>query len=140
MIAFVLLGCSAKAPSALPETVLQIGDQALTVEIVSTVETRANGLMHRKEMDEDRGMLFVYPDEAVRSFWMKNTHLPLSIAFANRKGKIVTIADMEPHDKTPVSSFVPAKYAVEVNQGWFERHGLEHGVMIEGIPTDIQPE
>jgi len=121
-------------PESSGEAVLRFGEHELTVEIVATPKSRAQGLMHRQSMPDDHGMLFVYPDEAVRGFWMKNTHLPLSIAFADRRGKIVTIADMEPFDKTKTSSFVPAKYAVEVNQGWFEARGIEHGLVIEGIP------
>ncbi|MEN0060991.1 MAG: DUF192 domain-containing protein [Myxococcota bacterium] len=137
MIAFVLLACSSKGPSVSAnagEAVLRFGEHELTVEIVADNESRAQGLMHRKSMDENRGMLFIYPDEAVRQFWMKNTHIPLSIAFANRKGKIVTISDMEPFDLTRTSSFVPAKYAVETNVGWFDKREVKHGLVIEGIP------
>ena len=137
MIAFVVLACSARPPSVpgnSGEAVLRFGEHELTVEVVATDESRAVGLMNRDHLAEDRGMLFIYPGEAVRGFWMKNTRIPLSIAFANRKGKIVTIGDMTPFDLTRTSSFVPVKYAVEANQGWFERHGVEHGMVIEGIP------
>ncbi len=137
MIAFVLLACSSKTPTVsgqVGEAVIRIDGHALTVEVVADDESRATGLMNRDHLPEDRGMLFVYPNEAVRAFWMKNTRIPLSIAFANRKGKIVTIADMEPFDLTRTSSFVPAKYAVEVNRGWFDERGIEHDTMIDDLP------
>ncbi|MEM6929664.1 MAG: DUF192 domain-containing protein [Myxococcota bacterium] len=142
MIALILLACSSKVVPVAPdhaEAVLRIGEHELTVEIVADSETRALGLMNRDHLDENRGMLFVYPGEAVRGFWMKNTRIPLTIAFANRKGKIVTLADMEPFDETRTSSFVPAKYALETNQGWFAERGIEHGFVIEGIPeVDVE--
>ena len=77
--------------------------------------------MFREELPEDRGMLFVFPDERVLEFWMRNTEIPLSIAFADASGRIVRIADMEPLSDAPVSSGAPARYALEVNRGWFAR-------------------
>ena len=142
MIALLVLACSTKTPSVpgnAGEAVLRFGEHELTVEVVATAESRAQGLMNRDELPDDRGMLFIYPDEQVRGFWMKNTRIPLSIAFANRKAKIVTIADMEPFDETRTSSFVPAMYAVEVNKGWFAERGIDHGIKIEGMPP-IQAE
>jgi uncharacterized membrane protein (UPF0127 family) len=99
------------------------------VEIADTDAERARGLMGRTALAEDRGMLFVYPDEEVRSFWMKDTLIPLSIAFIDSEGRIVDIKDMKPLDDDPPHyvSAEPARYALEVNQGFFEEHGVKVG-------------
>lgn len=134
MIALSLL---AACGSKLPVATLEVDGHPVKAEIASTYASRQLGLMHRDAMPADQGMLFVYPDEDVRGFWMKDTRIPLSIAFANRKGEIVRIADMKPFDTTRVSSLVPATYALEMNQGWFEAHGVQKGDRITGIPTDL---
>jgi uncharacterized membrane protein (UPF0127 family) len=99
------------------------------VEIADSLAEQARGLMHRTALGEDRGMLFVYDSEEERSFWMRNTLIPLSIAFMDSGGRIVDIQDMEPLDDEPPSyvSAEPAQYALEVNQGFFEEHGIEVG-------------
>ncbi len=137
MIALMVLSaCSSKLPTA----VLDVGGQRVEVEIAHTFASRQQGLMHRDQLAEDRGMLFVYSDSRKRAFWMKDTRIPLSIAYADSLGRIVRIADMQPFDTEQVSSLVPARYALEMNQGWFERHGVEKGESIKGIPTDLQVE
>lgn len=113
---------------------LTLDEATLRVEVVATQTERARGLMYRKHLGKDDGMLFVYPDSAPRSFWMKDTTLPLSIAFINKKGKILRIRDMTPLDVKPVKSVVPASYAVEVNRGWFEANGVEVGDMVKPLP------
>ncbi len=99
------------------------------VEIADDVFEQSRGLMYRTALAEDRGMLFVYPDEEVRSFWMKNTLIPLSVAFIDSEGRIVDIQDMKPLDDDPPHyvSAEPAQYALEVNQGFFEEHGVKVG-------------
>jgi uncharacterized protein len=99
------------------------------VEIADDASERARGLMHRTALAENRGMLFVFPDEEVLSFWMKNTLIPLSVAFIDSEGRIVDIQDMKPLDDEPPSyvSSEPARYALEVNQGFFEEHGVKVG-------------
>jgi uncharacterized membrane protein (UPF0127 family) len=99
------------------------------VEIADGLFERARGLMYRKELGEDRGMLFVFPREQPLTFWMKNTRIPLSIAYIDSKGRIADILDMKPLDDKPphyVSS-VPVQYALEVNQGFFEERGVRVG-------------
>ena len=83
--------------------------------------------------------LFVYPETKVRGFWMKDTRIPLSIAFADADGVIVRIADMKPFDETRTSSLYPAKYALEMEKGWFAKKGIAKGATIEGIPDDLDP-
>ena len=137
MIAVLLLAaCGSKLPSAS----LTVGGASVRAEVAHTYETRQRGLMHRDSLAENTGMLFIYKDSQPRGFWMKNTRIPLSIAYANSIGEIVRIADMTPLDTTRVPSLAPAKYALEMNQGWFERNGVKKGDRIEGIPTDLEVE
>lgn len=98
-------------------------------EIADEVEEQTRGLMFRESLGEERGMLFVYPDEQVRSFWMRNTLIPLSIAYMDAEGRIIDIQDMKAlDDEAPhYVSAKPAQYALEVNQGFFEEHGVEVG-------------
>ena len=99
------------------------------VEIADSDSERARGLMHRTALAENRGMLFVFRSEERLSFWMKDTLIPLSIAFMDSEGRIVDIQDMKPLDDDPPSyvSARPAQYALEVNQGFFEERGVEVG-------------
>ena len=106
---------------------LTVGGEDFFVEVVDTVETRTRGLMERTELAERHGMLFVFETSEQRSFWMKNTPLPLSIAYIDERWTIREIHDMEPYSLEPVASRTAARYALEVNQGAFERLGIEAG-------------
>jgi uncharacterized membrane protein (UPF0127 family) len=104
------------------------GEQVeVPVEIAATDAERERGLMERTALAEDAGMLFVFDREQQLSFWMKDTLIPLSIAYINESGRIVDIQDMQPLDETPHPSTEPAKYALEVNQDFFNEHGIEVG-------------
>jgi uncharacterized membrane protein (UPF0127 family) len=133
MLTALLIACTSKLPTA----TLQVGEHSVKVELATTYADRQQGLMHRDSLPSDTGMLFVYKDEKIRSFWMKDTRIPLSIAFANRRGEIVRIDDMTPFDKSSTSSLVPATYALEMTKGWFSEHGITPGAKITGIPTDL---
>ena len=124
----------------LPTASIEVDGHPVTVEVADDEATRQNGLMNRDHLGADAGMLFVYPDEQVRGFWMKDTRIPLSIAFATRSGHIVRIADMKPFDRTRVSSLAPATYALEMNRGWFAAHGVEEGDVIRGLPKPPESE
>jgi uncharacterized membrane protein (UPF0127 family) len=87
--------------------------------------------MNRDELAPGRGLLFVFPEAAPRSFWMKNTRIPLSIAYINSRGEILEIRDMEPLSLDPVPSRYPAKYALEVNRGRFGQLGITAGTVVE---------
>jgi uncharacterized membrane protein (UPF0127 family) len=106
---------------------LEIASVRLRVEVVDTIETRAQGLMFRESMPETHGMLFVFQDVAPRAFYMKNTSIPLSIAFIDERMVIREIYDMEPYSLETVRSRLPAKYALELNQGAFSRLGITTG-------------
>ncbi len=106
----------------------------LNVEVADTKELRKTGLMFRKKLKKDSGMWFVFDRREVLFFWMKNTFIPLSVAFIDTNYKIISIADMSPLDESRShSSFLPAKYAVEMNQGWFERKSIKVGDKVEGL-------
>jgi uncharacterized membrane protein (UPF0127 family) len=106
---------------------LVLKEKKIKVEVVRTDEEKAKGLMFREKLGENEGMLFVFEREENLSFWMKNTRIPLSIAFIARNGKIVDIQDMEPFDLRSHVSARPAQSALEVNQGWFKKNGIEVG-------------
>lgn len=112
---------------------LKIKKHTLRVEVADTEQARRSGLMFRKELGEDRGMLFVYESEERSAMWMKNTYVPLSVAFIDREGHILNIADMEPLTLDAHQAAAPAKYALEVNQGWFRARGIKPGDRVAGI-------
>ena len=103
------------------------------MEIADTLETQEKGLMGRDSLDEDKGMLFVYDRDARKSFWMKNTKIPLSLAYIATDGTIREIYDMEPLSTKIVDSKYSVRYVLEVNQGAFERHGIKIGDKVEFI-------
>ena len=92
-------------------------------------------MMYRDSLGADSGMLFVYTDDAERRFWMKDTRVPLSIAYLDASGRIVKIADLQPLNETGVPSVRPARYALEVNQGWFARNGVVEGMVVDGVKS-----
>jgi len=135
LIILVLASCAAPAAAqnTLPEVTLEIRHHRITAEVAATELTRTNGLMYRRMLPENRGMLFVFPYVSEQSFWMKNTYVPLSIAFIDEAGVIVSIADMKPLTTDPHPSLKPAKYALEVNLGWFAKRGIKPGAKVEGL-------
>lgn len=112
---------------------ITINNKIINAEIVSTPETRAIGLMNRKTMGANNGMLFVFEEANYYCFWMKNTLLPLSIAFISENGTITDILDMAPLDLTSHCPTQPALYALEMNQGWFAEHQILVGDIVNGI-------
>jgi uncharacterized membrane protein (UPF0127 family) len=137
--AFLFAGCQPKATEntafGLRTVELKISQVPVTVEIADTPQASENGLMFRDSLPEDRGMLFLFEQPKRASFWMRNTKIPLSIAYLDSAGKILEIKSMQPLDETVVSSASDrVAYALEVNQGWFARHGISVGATIEGIP------
>jgi uncharacterized membrane protein (UPF0127 family) len=129
-----LLGCRSRA---LETVKIELGGELFRVEVARTYEEKKTGLMHRQKLGLRRGMLFVYEVDSPMSFWMANTHIPLSIAFVDREGTILQIEDMQPLDLTAVKSRISARYALEVNQGIFRELGVEPGdriVFPEGLP------
>ena len=119
-------------PVELPTTVISITGHSLSVELATTPTSRGCGLSHREDLPQNHGMLFIFPDSRPRSFWMKDTFIPLSIAFLDKSGQILSLLDMVPMQTDPqYQSGQPASYALEVNQGWFHAHGIEIGDIVE---------
>src|SRR5579862_8797244 len=112
VLTLALCSTLACAQTALPEIPLAISGHKLTAEVAATDGTRTTGLMYRRMMPEDRGMLFVFAYAQPQSFWMMNTYLPLSIAFVDEQGIIVNITDMKPLTTDPHPSAKPAKFAL----------------------------
>ena len=123
-----------KPNTGLPTTRLTIGSTTLTAEIAATEEHRATGLMHRFSLAPDSGMLFVFDVPRVQSFWMRNTYIPLSIAFIDASGTVLNIEDMQPKDERPTFSSSPALYALEMRKGWFAQKGITAGARVSGLP------
>ena len=132
LAALVVTGCLHR--DRLPSQSLVIQGHEIRVEVADSPQERSQGLMFRDSMDPDRGMLFVYPDVRARSFWMENTTIPLSIAFIDEQGAIFRVRDMVPLDRGHTFSGLPARYALEMNRGWFAEHQVEPGALVEGLP------
>jgi uncharacterized protein len=119
----------------LPEIVLTINTHKVTAEVASTDATRSTGLMHRRMLPQNRGMLFVFPEVGIHAMWMMNTHVPLSVAFIDTEGTIINIADMQPHTQDAHPAARPARYALEMNQSWFRSRGIKPGDKVQGLST-----
>jgi uncharacterized membrane protein (UPF0127 family) len=110
----------------------------VTVEVASTGSQRQQGLMLRQEMAEAEGMLFLFPRDVQIGFWMKDTYLPLDIAYISAEGEVLEIRQAKPLDETVLTPEKPYRFVLEVNQGWFERHTLSVGATVKfpaGLPT-----
>lgn len=111
----------------LPVYATVVGKQPVSLQIARTQQEQEYGLMYRQSMPENQGMLFAYPHEEQLCFWMKNTRLPLTIAFADSNRVITDIIDMEPYDLSSHCASKPVQYALEMNRGWFQRHQVRAG-------------
>jgi uncharacterized membrane protein (UPF0127 family) len=106
---------------------IEINNKILYVEIADNDEKRSLGLMFRKYLPDSVGMLFIFDSSGIYPFWMKNTYIPLSIAFIDENYKIIDIFDLEPLDETPIFPLKKFKYALEVNRNWFKRNNIKVG-------------
>lgn len=132
LFSFIFTSYAAKV-EMLPMQTIQVGVKKIDVEIADELHERRLGLMHRTSMDINHGMLFVYEQSEVRSFWMKNTHIPLSIAYIGADCTIVHIAQMTPLTTKGVPSVHPAQFALEMNQGWFAANHVNVGDSFRGV-------
>lgn len=124
----------AHAEAPLPVRQVKVAGHALKVEVAATIEQRMKGLMFREKLGANDGMLFVFDEPGYHAMWMKNTPLPLSVAFVDGAGAILNILDMEPHTLDQHAAAGPAVYAIETNKGWFARRGIKAGDKITGLP------
>jgi uncharacterized membrane protein (UPF0127 family) len=124
------------AQTTLPTTKLSAGIHLITAEVAANDPARARGLMFRESLAPNHGMLFVFDAKTVQCMWMRNTLIPLSVAFIEDDGSIVNIEDMKPHDEiTRHCSSKPVRFALEMDQGWFAKRGLKPGTRLSGLPT-----
>lgn len=139
LLAWLLASALARADApqtGLPVIELELAGHKLSVEVAATPESRNLGLMHRRMLPEDRGMLFVFPVPAIYSMWMANTHIPLSVAYLDPQGSVINIRDMPPLTHSSYSAGDDALYAIEANQGWFAKRGIGPGTVVKGLPRD----
>jgi uncharacterized membrane protein (UPF0127 family) len=133
-LAVLIVAIAATAAYAqLPTMELNAGIHLIRAEVASTFETRAQGLMFRKYLGPNEGMLFVFPQTEAHCMWMKNTLIPLSVAFLDAQGRIVSISEMQPQTETSHCATAPAKYALEMSGGWFAGKGLKAGATLLGV-------
>lgn len=117
----------------LPMVQLRAGMHLIRAEVAADFESRGRGLMHRKSLEPNAGMLFVFDQAGAHCMWMKNTYIPLSVAFLDAKGMIINIADMEPHSEQSHCAERPALYALEMTRGWFAQRGVKAGMKLGGL-------
>lgn len=135
VFAFTLLsaGAGAQGQPTLPSVPLTAGLYLIKAEVAASYGTRMQGLMQREKMGANEGMLFVFPDRDKQCMWMKNTLLPLSVAFLDDNGAIINVEDMKPQTETSHCSTGPARFALEMNLGWFKSKNIKTGAKISGV-------
>jgi uncharacterized membrane protein (UPF0127 family) len=132
-----LCGCNADPPSNLATVQMKLGDKSFTLEVADSTESRSYGLMRRDSMSADHGMLFVFGEEEPRSFWMKNTRIPLDIIFLDHAGKVVSVKQMKPYDVNGTPSDGPATYAIELNKDAATSANVKPGMTI-ALPQGLK--
>jgi uncharacterized protein len=130
---FLTLFAAPALAQPLPVVELKAGMHLIRAEVAADYSSRGRGLMHRKSLAANAGMLFVFDGPAIHCMWMKNTYIPLSVAFLNEKGEIINIADMQPHSEQSHCASEPALYALEMAQGWFAQRGVKPGMKLGGL-------
>lgn len=129
----IALATTGAIAQAMPKIDLSVGMYRIDAEVASDESSRELGLMNRRSMQPQAGMLFVFDNSQRYCMWMKNTLLPLSVAFMDEQGKIINIADMQPETEDSHCADSPARYALEMNLGWFKGKGIGTGVKIAGL-------
>lgn len=138
-VAGLLLNGVAWAQGAMPVLELSAGFHRIEAEVAANDQNRQVGLMNRQAMPAQRGMLFVFPQKNTHCMWMRNTLLPLSVAFMDEDGVIINIEDMKPQTEDNHCARMPARYALEMNLGWFRKRGIKPGMKIEGLEKAPPP-
>jgi len=124
---------SSSASAEIPLIHLKVSGYTLSAEVAYKKESRIRGLAYRNFMKKNSGMLFIFPEASIHSMWMVNTYIPLSVAFLDKNGMILNIIDMSPHTRTRNSAASKAKYALEMNLGWFSSRSIKAGEKITGL-------
>jgi uncharacterized membrane protein (UPF0127 family) len=135
----ILAVAAAPAFAQHPVAQLNAGIHVIRAEVVSDPGTRAQGLMHRKTLPQSGGMLFIFDEHATHCMWMKNTLIPLSVAFIDESGTILNIADMQPHSEQSHCAAAQALFALEMTKGWFAQRGVKPGMKLGGLDKLAAP-
>ena len=117
---------------------LTAGIHVIHAEVALAPGERSKGLMYRKALGPNQGMVFLFDEPAVQCMWMRNTLIPLSVAFIADDGRILNVEDMAPQTEDNHCAAKPARYALEMNKGWFSKHGITAGTRISGLPRAVQ--
>jgi uncharacterized membrane protein (UPF0127 family) len=133
-----LAAFAVSAETSFKTSQIKVGSHALKVEVAASEPERMQGLMFREELGKDEGMLFIFDELAYHSMWMKNTLIPLSVAFVADDGTILNILDMKPHTLDSHTAAGPARYAVETNKGWFAAKKIKAGDKVTGLPRPFR--
>jgi uncharacterized protein len=139
LLIITLAAIALHARAQMPEIALTIAGHKLTAEVAATDPERMQGLMNRRMMPENRGMVFVFTEVSRHAMWMKNTYIPLSVAFIDNDGVITNIEDMKPHTLDAHPAVKPVRYALEMNLGWFAKRGIKAGAKVEGLEKAPAP-
>ena len=117
----------------MPRIEVSAGIHRISAEVAANDPARQQGLMHRRSMAQHEGMIFAFPENTPVCMWMRNTLIPLSVAFINENGQIINIEDMQPMTENSHCAKQPARYALEMNKGWFAKRGLGRGSQLSGL-------
>ena len=139
-LAASLLSSAIWAQAALPVIELTAGFHRIEAEVAATDNHRQTGLMNRQSMPQQRGMLFVFSQENTHCMWMRNTLLPLAVAFIDADGAIINIEEMKPQTEDNHCARRPARYALEMNRGWFSQRGIAVGSKLRGLERAPRPQ
>ena len=130
---FLLLAVLPAIVQAQPVVQLSAGMHLIRAEVAADMATRSRGLMFRKSLAPNAGMVFVFDDASLHCMWMKNTYIPLSVAFLDAQGTIINIEDMAPQTEDTHCAKKPARYALEMDRGWFASRGIKPGTRLGGM-------
>ena len=135
----LLFGFTTLVSAQMPRLDLTAGFYRIDAEVAADQQNRMQGLMQRRIMAPQQGMLFVFTQAATHCMWMRNTFIPLSVAFLDDEGRILNIEDMEPQTENNHCAALPARYALEMNKGWFAQKGIKPGTKLNGIEKAPAP-
>ena len=134
LLLFLALLAGPARAADLPVVKLTAGMHLISAELADTPGSRMQGLMHRRSLATNAGMLFVFDELDRHCMWMRNTLVPLSVAFLDESASVINIADMTPHSEQTHCAERPARYALEMNRGWFAERGIRAGFTLRGVP------
>jgi len=138
LVLLTFFACDSLRTQHLKQEIIKVGGTAVRAEIAANPPDRERGLMYRTSMPENEGMLFIFPEAKFQAFWMKNTLMPLDIGYFDDQGFLIEVVQMKPDDGTArYPSSEPALYALEMNAGWFEKHGIRKYARLE-LPRPMQ--